>query len=347
MRPDALLLLGCAAASLAVALTLRAAPRYRMGTAVRGVIGLVGLGVIAAAPSLELAVLVLAALGLLHAAFVRAERFAAAVRAPLFASGLIGLALLLFHVTGPDQLSRFAVIGLVAGLMAAIGLLPFLHELDPAQPVIASPVVWIAFAGPVLAPAVIDMARTIVPVALWGVFASILIGLGVLNMVWGALAAWATEEPVAAWRYSFIADWGLALCGFGLTLADGRAAAVLVLFGVVLCRFPLYLVSREALRTRVLDDRPLNLVVAAALAGSAPFVGFAARVLLLRSATDLYWPLAFVLAAAMLLWLPGSLRLGRSLGQPRGRQAVVIAVVLGLNLAVGLYPQPVLSLAGL
>jgi formate hydrogenlyase subunit 3/multisubunit Na+/H+ antiporter MnhD subunit len=109
----------------------------------------------------------------------------------------------------------------------------------------------------------------------------------------------------------------------------------------------LYLWSRQALREKKPADRPINLLIAALLAGSAPFAGFAARVLLLRGATQLYWPLALVLALTMLMWLPASLRLGRSMGMPRGRQAVGVAIVLALNVLLGLYPQPLLRLAGL
>jgi formate hydrogenlyase subunit 3/multisubunit Na+/H+ antiporter MnhD subunit len=83
------------------------------------------------------------------------------------------------------------------------------------------------------------------------------------------------------------------------------------------------------------------------LAGSAPFAGFAARVLLLTAATQLYWPLALVIAIGLLTWLPPSLRLGRSLGMPRGRQAVGAGIAIALSVALGLYPQPILSLAGL
>jgi len=115
---------------------------------------------------------------------------------------------------------------------------------------------------------------------------------------------------------------------------------------VVLGRLPLYLVSGRSGKAPV-TDRPINLLVAAVLAGSAPFAGFAARVLLLRGATQLFWPLALVLALGMLLWLPGSLRLGRSLGIPRRRQAVGVALVLAANVAVGLYPLPLLAAAGL
>jgi formate hydrogenlyase subunit 3/multisubunit Na+/H+ antiporter MnhD subunit len=109
----------------------------------------------------------------------------------------------------------------------------------------------------------------------------------------------------------------------------------------------LYLWSRQSLREKVQTDRPINLLAAAMLAGSAPFAGFAARVLLLRGATQLYWPLALVIALGLLLWLPPSLRLGRSLGLPKGPQAIGAGIALALSVAIGLYPQPILSLAGL
>jgi hypothetical protein len=70
-------------------------------------------------------------------------------------------------------------------------------------------------------------------------------------------------------------------------------------------------------------------------------------VLLLRAATQLFWPLALAIAIAMLMWLPGSLRLGRSMGLPRGRQALGVAIVLAVNVAAGLYPLPLLTVAGL
>jgi NADH:ubiquinone oxidoreductase subunit 2 (subunit N) len=152
---------------------------------------------------------------------------------------------------------------------------------------------------------------------------------------------------VAAWRYSFVADWGLAMSGFGLTVLDGERAALLVLFSIVAGRLPLYLMSRQAIREKTTTRGSINLVVAAALAGSAPFAGFTARILLFRAATQLFWPLALVLAAGMLLWLPGSLRLGRTLAIPRGRQRLGVALVLALNVAAGLYPLPLLAAARL
>src|SRR5258708_2630698 len=109
-----------------------------------------------------------------------------------------------------------------------------------------------------------------------------LIGLGLLNTLWGSVGSWRTANDAAAWRYSFMSDWGLVLCGFGLAIADGRAAALIILVSIVLGRLPLYLWSREALRDKVPTARAINLVVAAVLAGSAPFAGFPARVLLLR-----------------------------------------------------------------
>jgi hypothetical protein len=54
-----------------------------------------------------------------------------------------------------------------------------------------------------------------------------------------------------------------------------------------------------------------------------------------------------VLALCMLLWLPSSLRLGRSMGLPRRRQAVGVALVLAVNVVAGLYPLPLLAAARL
>lgn len=61
----------------------------------------------------------------------------------------------------------------------------------------------------------------------------------------------------------------------------------------------------------------------------------------------MYWPLALALAVVMLLFLPGSLRLGRSLNVTRGRQALGVALVLAVNIVAGLYPLPLFAAAGL
>jgi len=260
---------------------------------------------------------------------------------------ILALALVFLRVEGPDVLERFAAVGLVAGLAAAVGLFPYIHPFAPDEPVAASPIVWIAFVGPVLAAVVLSRAEGLLSVDAGQALAAMLIGLGVINMAWGSMGSWLTDDTAAAWRYSFLADWGLVLCGFGLTLSDGRRAALLMLFSIVVGRLPLYLVSREPRPERASSEGPINLVVAAVLAGSAPFVGFAARVLLLRGATQLFWPLALVLALGMLLWLPGSLRLGRSLGRPRGRLAFGVALAVAVNVAAGLYPLPLLAAAKL
>jgi hypothetical protein len=340
-------LLIAAAASLGLAVALAPARVERAALLTWGLVGLAGMTAIVAVPSLDLAILVLLMLGVLHAGLTGRRGFASRLRAPVFAVAVIGVALAFSRVQGPDLLTRFAGIGLVAGLAAGIGLLPFIHEFDPEEGAVASPIPWIAFLGPLLAAAIIGRSRELLPPDAGGVFGAMLIGLGLINMLWGSLASWRTENGAAAWQYSFMADWGLAMCGFGLAITDGQAAAMLVLFSIVLSRLPLYLWSRQALREKTTTDRPVNLLMAAVLAGSAPFAGFPARVLLLRGATQIYWPLALVLALAMLLWLPPSLRLGRSLGLPRGRQAVGVGIVLVINLALGIYPQPVLGLAGL
>ncbi len=339
------LLIG-AATALALVVAL-APPNVERSTLLTwGLAGLAGMSAIAAAPSLDLVILIVVALAVLQAASAGGRSFAARLRAPMLAVGLLAFGVALARVQGPPILARFAGVALVAGMGAALGTLPFIHELDPEERTATSPIPWIAFLGPVLALAVVSRAHVLVPSA-GAAFGAMLIGLGLLNMLWGTIASWRTDHGAAAWHYSFMADWGLALCGFGLAVADGQRAAVLVLFGILLSRLPLYLWSRQALREKTPNDRPFNLLAAAMLAGAAPFAGFAARVLLLRAATQLYWPLALVVGLGLLLWLPSSLRLGRSLGLPRGRQALGVGIALGINVAVGVYPQPILSLAGL
>ena len=340
-------LLIAAAASLGLAVALAPVRVERAALLTWGLVGLAGMAAIVAVPSLDLAILIVLIMGVLQAGLTGRRGFASRLRAPIFAVAVIGVALVFSRVQGPDMLSRFAAIGLAAGLAAGVGLLPYIHEFDPEESAAASPIPWIAFLGPVLASAIVGRARDVLPPDTGGIFGVLLIGLGLVNMLWGTIASWRTDNGAAAWHHSFMADWGLAMCGFGLGLADGQAAAIIVLFSIVLSRLPLYLWSRQALREKTATDRPINLLVAAVLAGSAPFAGFPARVFLLRGATQIYWPLALVLALGMLLWLPPSLRLGRSLGLPRGRKALGVGIVLAINVALGLYPQPVLSLAGL
>jgi hypothetical protein len=336
-----------AAAALAFAVTVTPLATSRRALMLKGGTGLAGSAAIAAVPSFDLSLLILLTLGVLHAAIDGRRAFAVRLRAPVIAVATLAIALLFAHAQGPDAVQRFAAVGLVAGLAAAVGLLPYLHPLDPDEPMTSSPIPWIAFVGPVLAAAIVSRGQQLLTSDAGGVFGAMLIGLGLINIAWGSIAAWLTENEVAAWRYSFVADWGLVLCGFGLTLADGERAALLVLFSILVGRLPLYVASRRALRDKAVAQRPINFLVAGALAGSAPFVGFVARILLLRAATQLYWPLALALALGMLLWLPGSLRLGRSLAVPSGRQAIGVVLVLAVNVAAGLYPLPILLAAHL
>jgi NADH:ubiquinone oxidoreductase subunit 2 (subunit N) len=267
------------------------------------------------------------------------------VRPAVLAVALTAGGLVLARATGPDVLARFGAVGIGAGLAAGVGLLPYIHVFDGDEAVAPSPFAWLAFLGPVIAIVFVARTQHELTADAWTAFGAILIGLGLLNLAWGSVSAWLARTTAAAWRYSFLADWGLVLCAFGVTAVDGQRAALLVLFTITLGRLPLYLLWRQTAADRPVKERPVNLVVAAALAGSAPFAGFAARILLLRAATQVFWPLALVLVLGMLLWLPGSLRLGRAVALPRGRQVAAVVIVLAINAAVGLYPLPLLAAA--
>jgi hypothetical protein len=339
-------LLIAAAAALALVVALAPVLVERATLLTWGLAGLAGMAAIAAAGSIDLIALVVLAMAVLQAASPGKRPFAARLRGPVLAVTVLALATAAARSDGPPILSRLAAVGLVAGLCAALGILPYIHEFDPEERTSISPIPWMAFIGPVLAFAVLARARELIP-SEGAPLGAMMIGLGLVNMAWGSVASWRTEAGAAAWHYSFMADWGLALCGLGLAVTDGQRAALLVLYGLLLSRLPLYLWSRQSLREKRPNDRPINLLAAAMLAGSAPFAGFAARVLLLRGATQLFWPLALVIGLGLLLWLPPSLRLGRSLGLPRGRQAWGVGIALAVNVVIGLYPQPFLSLAGL
>jgi len=346
MSPQSRALLIAAAAALALVVALAPVLVERAILLTWGLAGLAGMTAIAAAASIDVIALVVLAMAVLQAASPGKRPFAARLRGPVLAVAVLALAAAAARSDGPPILSRLAAVGLVAGLSAALGILPYIHEFDQEERTSTSPIAWMAFIGPVLALAVLTRARELVP-SEGAPLGAMMIGLGLINIVWGSLASWRTEGGASAWHYSFMADWGLAMCGLGLAVADGERAAILILYGILLSRLPLYLWSRQSLRERRPNDRPINLLAAAMLAGSAPFAGFAARVLLLRGATQLYWPLALVIGLGMLLWLPPSLRLGRSLGLPRGRQAWGVGIALAINVVIGMYPQPFLSLAGL
>lgn len=346
MSPESRSLLIAAAAALALVVALAPVLVERATLLTWGLAGLAGMAAIAAADSIDIIALVVLAMAVLQSASPGRRPFAARLRGPVLAVAVLALAAAAARSDGPPILGRLAAVGLVAGLSAALGILPYIHEFDQEERTSLSPIPWMAFIGPVLALAVLTRARELVP-SEGAPLGAIMIGLGLVNMAWGSVASWRTEGGAAAWHYSFMADWGLAMCGLGLAVADGERAAILILYGILLSRLPLYLWSRQSLREKRPNDRPINLLAAAMLAGSAPFAGFAARVLLLRGATQVYWPLALVIGMGMLLWLPPSLRLGRSLGLPRGRQAWGVGIALAINVAIGLYPQPFLSLAGL
>src|SRR5439155_391434 len=116
------------------------------------------------------------------------------------AVALLALALVLAHAQGSDVLGRFAAVGLVAGLAAGIGLLPYLHPFDPEDPVSASPIAWFAFIGPVLAVVVVAGTHGVLGPDAGGAFGATLVGVGLVNVAWGGVAVWSTENTIAAWR---------------------------------------------------------------------------------------------------------------------------------------------------
>ncbi|MDQ6918257.1 MAG: hypothetical protein M3Z98_02740 [Candidatus Dormibacteraeota bacterium] len=333
------------AAGLVVLLVPPGADRVPMLVSV-----LVGLSALAAAALLTqplvvaLVVLVLAAV---QSAVPALRSFSDRVRAPAFGALLIALGALLAEGGNSPPLVRIAGLAVVVGVAATIGVAPYLQALDPREPAPASPVAWLGFLGPALAVVLVTRFIGLLPADAASGYA-VLLALGIFNLALGAFGAWQSKPNADLWRYSFLGDWGLVLVGFGLLNTTAAGGAYLLLLSTLLLRLPLYLLARPALikAQPVSTITPLTLLVAAALFGSAPFAGFPARLLLIRGATEAPWPLTVLLVLVMLSWLPQSLRLAQTLGPPTGRLAAGVIAVLLLNLALGIYPYPVLNLLG-
>jgi cytochrome bd-type quinol oxidase subunit 2 len=271
------------------------------------------------------------------------------MRGPTTAAVLIGAAWLCLHTSSVGA-HRAAALALGLAIAAAAGLIPYVQDLDPEEPTRSSCVAW---AGFLALPLVLTLPNRVLPLGRdeLVVLSITLVGLGLVNLAWGTIGAWRAGDELEAWRDSFVADWGLVLVGLGLGMAgpggdDGRAAAYLALLSIVLVRFPLFLWAREAAPAR---DRQrlgiLNVLLAAALTGAAPFAGFPVRLLLLRAATREAWPLAAVLLAAMVVWVVHAFRLGHGLGRPSGRLAVGVWLSLGLSVLLGLGSGTFLAVA--
>lgn len=379
-RPTALLALaGCGAAAVAIALAaplLQLGGFVHLGAAARTLLLASAVGVVLAttlAPHTlrrrELAAAGVGALGgqallmavadplavcalLLLLGFAVALRpsarpFVERARGPAFAAVLIGAGWTLAQTPGPAWLARAGALCVALGIAAAAGLLPYLAALDVAEPASSSYVAWTAFFGPALALSLPAKVLPAMPAAGGVTFGAALVGLGLLNLAWGAVGAWRATSDMDAWRCSFLADWGLALTGGGLFLPAGVAAALLGLVSIVAVRLPLYLWARPALLERQPASLgPFNVLLAVLLAGAAPFSGFPVRLLVLRAATQDAWPLAIPLVLAMIVGLASAVRLARTIGDHRGRAAAGLWALLALSLLLGLAPGLVRALAG-
>ncbi|MGH7903564.1 MAG: hypothetical protein ACREPA_05475 [Candidatus Dormibacteraceae bacterium] len=343
-------LLVAAGVGAVLALVASAQPARIAGASLVGLAGLVAL---AAAPTPSLAGLVVLGLAVAQSRLLAGRSFAARIRAP--AAGVLLLAVGdLLTRSGAPGAARVGAVALALGVAAAAGLVPFLQELEAGEAVPAASIVWPGFVGPVLGVTVAGMVGALPEPGAAGAFEAVMVGLGLVNAVWGATGAWVAAGEASAWRHSMVADWGLAMAAIGLAGASGREAAYLLLLALPLVRLPLYLCARPGLlgappASPATSERRRDLllvVTGVALAGAAPFAGFPARVLLLRAATGVGWPLALGLGLIMLAWLPGSLRLGRGLGAASGRALLVTGAALAISLGIGLYPAIFMAGAG-
>lgn len=334
---------------LACAVTLAMAPAFTPITRQRWnllAVGGIALGALAALlvmPDPNSVAIILLLLGVLQASLPGRRSFAVRVRAPVTAAALLSLGWLLLR-SGSVPLGRAGALLLALGLVAAAALVPYLPELRSDEPASSSPVPWTGLFGPALA---LSLPARLLPM-LDGeeraVFGAALLLAGVLNLIWGVVGAWRAAGGSEAWRLSFVAEWGLALIGLGLYPGPGAQAALLALLSLILVRFPLYLWARPVLLGKAEPQlRGLNVLTALALAGAAPFAGFAVRLYALRAAAQFSWLLTALLLLAFLVWTAHAFRLARTLGTPSRRTTVGVLLTLGISLALGLAPGAFLA----
>jgi hypothetical protein len=336
------LLAAVLAVVLSVAFAPVAAPRARWAAAGgAGILAVLGM----AAPR-DLAAVAIVIVLLAAARAVAGGAGLVALRAPAFGALLLMGGSLLVRSQPHADVAGPSLVLAVVGLLAAIYSVPFLQPLPETGTTAISAVEWTSYLAPA---AVAVLAMRVLPqlaVAAAPDYAALLVGFGLLNLFWGLVAGWLGSSPGSAWRNGLLAEVGFALVGFGLVLPDALAAAYLTLVSLLVIRLPLYLwASAGAVDASPPAPRGQTLLLAALFAGAAPFAGFTARILLLKAATQVAWPLALMLLLAMLLWLPLALRLARSVPHS-SRTLAGSALLLTLSVAIGVYPQPLLRLAG-
>lgn len=295
-----------------------------------------------------LAAVIVLAIAALQASLPGIRSFGERMRGPAFGAVLILAGAALAIGAANTALSRLAGLGFVLGLAATLGIAPYARPLDPREPPPASSIAWLGFLGPSLLALLAIRLLPLVPGAGGAAFGALLLGLGIFNAAVGAVGGIVSREPADRWRHSFLADWGLVLVALGMLNPSAVEAAFFFLLAILLLRLPLYLLARPALvRGVVPSGGALNLIAAVALAGGAPFTAFVARILLVRGTVTIAWPLTALLILVLLAWLPASVRLVETLDMrdPRTRRGVL--VVLILNLAIGLFPAPLLSAVAL
>lgn len=351
--PAGALTLAALAGILAVAALIP--PGLRSGVVWPAALTVIGLGFVSTAPDLLVTALVVLYLACAQSSLP--ARFPGRLRWPSLGAVILVGAVLLSSARGDDVERRLLGLALSLAIPALVGLVPFLQEFDRGETLAGSSLLWMALVGPLVCLVVVVQERMLLVESAGPIHVAVLIAVGLVNVLWGLVGAARSESIDHAWRYSFLADWGLVLVGLGLLSADGLAAALLIWTWMLLGRLPLAIAATAeapAQKAGVSEKGESDdgwgvaaAVLGMALLGSAPFAGFPARILLLRAASSLSWPLAAVLAVAYLGWVGHGFRLGRSLDwkDRRTQGAAALALVIGAGL--GIFPASLLRVGGL
>jgi len=201
---------------------------------------------------------------------------------------------------------------------------------------------------------------------------AVLVGLGVIGVIFGGLSAIGTHNVKRMLAYSTLAQIGFILVGIGWGTPLALAAAIVFAFNHSLIKAAMlmlagYIASRASIKSAAFEvvtgvGKPLPgagvlfFVGSLALAGIPPTNGFVSKLLLFNSGVEAarFWAL-FLIGLASILTLIYTIRaFGRIWWQPpaagittkpAGDRLLAPLILIGLVLLLGLWAEPLVGVA--
>ncbi|MBI4979419.1 MAG: NADH-quinone oxidoreductase subunit N [Spirochaetes bacterium] len=273
--------------------------------------------------------------------------------------------------TGPEPVVIVAVSLVSAGLLFKLAAVPFHFWIADVYQGASNETAAFIAAVPKLGALAVLLRIAAIAVSAGGMMTTIIAVIAALSMFVGNLSALVQKDVKRLIGFSGIAHAGYLLAGVATMGQDGFAFAIYYLAGYTVMTVAVFLVIdkvSQAGENVLIDDlaglskrSPLLAALLAAglfgLAGIPPFVGFMGKFLVLTSAFDkgLIWLviLAVINTALAIYYYLNIIRIAYT-QDGEARQQIKTGLIswglgillLAVILALGIYPQPFISLAG-